>query len=32
MNLDLSSLDNLFLVIVDKFCEYTKLMEVIRSH
>jgi len=32
VNLDLSSFDNLFLVIVEKFCEHTKLMEVIRSH
>ena len=32
VNLDLSSFDSLFVVIVDKFCEHTKLMEVIRSH
>ena len=30
-SLDLSSFDSLFVVIVDKFCEHTKLMEVIRS-
>jgi hypothetical protein len=31
VNLDFSSFDNLFLVIVEKFCEHTKLIEVVRS-